>query len=477
MRERLKHIAGWFEDRNGIWGILHPILTHPVPRSSGWPYVFGSATLIAFLIQVVSGIALSTSYVTSSGQAYDSLIFLTHTTALSRFIRGMHYFGASSMVLLVGLHTIRVYLTGSFKFPREMNWLTGAGLLLFTLLMGFTGQLLRWDQNGVWSAVIAAEQAGRAPIVGPWVARFILAGDTVGGATLSRFYAFHVFFVPALIFLFLGWHLYLVLRNGISEWPVAGRLVDPRTYRKSYQDLLHTHGVPFWPDAAWRDVVFGVGVVLTIVSLAFVVGPPELGRPPDPTIIEAYPRPDWYLLWYFGLLALLPKGSENYVIIYGPIFFGLLLVALPFLSNRGERSPARRPWSVGIVLFAVLMIAVFWNKAIHADWSPDFGAHPLPPAVVASSDPAVVQGAQLFHQKGCEYCHRVAIYGGRRGPDLTDVGSRLTRDQLIWRILNGGTNMPSFAHSLAPDQVNLLVAFLGSRVTPSRQPVEHRGRP
>jgi ubiquinol-cytochrome c reductase cytochrome b subunit len=96
---------------------------------------------------------------------------------------------------------------------------------------------------------------------------------------------------------------------------------------------------------------------------------------------------------------------------------------------------------------------------------------------VASSDPTVVQGAQLFHQKGCEYCHRIAIYGGRRGPDLTDVGSRLTRDQLIWRILNGGTNMPSFAHSLTPDQVNLLVAFLGSRVTPSRQPVEHRGRP
>jgi ubiquinol-cytochrome c reductase cytochrome b subunit len=469
MWERLKSIAAWFEDRNGLWGIIYPLLKHPVPRSSGWPYVLGSATLIAFVIQVVTGIALSTSYVTSSGQAYDSLLFLTHTTALGRFMRGMHYFGASAMVLLIGLHTIRVYLMGSFKFPREMNWLTGSALLLFTLLMGFTGQLLRWDQNGVWSAVIAAEQAGRAPILGPWVARFILAGDTVGGATLSRFYAFHVFFIPALIFLFIGWHLYLVLRNGISEWPVVGRVVDPRTYRKWYEDLLRTHGVPFWPDAAWRDVVFGVGVLLTIVWLAVVVGPPELGRPPDPSIIEAYPRPDWYLLWYFGLLALLPKGSEDYVIIYGPLVFGLLLVIVPFLSNRGERNPARRPWAIGIVLFAVLTIAVFWNKAAHANWSPDFGAPPLPAEVVASSNPEVVQGAQLFHDKGCEYCHRISRYGGRRGPDLTDAGSRLTRDQLIWRILNGGVNMPAFAHSLTPGEVNALVAFLSSRTAPSRR--------
>ncbi len=369
MKQVLQRIGRWVEDRNGLWRILRPIVTHPVPRSSGWPYVFGSATLVCFLIQVATGIALSTSYVTGAGQAYDSLRFITDTSMLGRFLRGLHYFSASGMVLLVGIHTIRVYLTGSFKFPREMNWLTGAGLLLFTLLMGFTGQLLRWDQNGVWSAVIAAEQAGRAPLVGKWVARFILAGDTVGGATLSRFYAFHVFFIPALIFLFLAWHLYLVLHNGISEWPRAGRLVDPKTYRQQYQELLQKHGVPFWPDAAWRDVVFGTAVVLAIAALALFIGPPELGRPPDPSIIQAYPRPDWYLLWYFGLLALLPAGSENYVIVYGPVLFGILIIALPFLSNRGERSASRRPWAVGIALFTVLMIGVFWVKAIYARWS------------------------------------------------------------------------------------------------------------
>jgi ubiquinol-cytochrome c reductase cytochrome b subunit len=467
MSGRLKRIAGWFEDRNGLWRVLEPILKHPVPRSSRWPYVLGSATLICFLIQVATGIALATGYVAGTGQAYDSLNFISDT-ALGHFIRGLHYFGASGMVLLVGLHTIRVYLTGSFKFPREMNWLTGAVLLLFTLLMGFTGQLLRWDQNGVWSAVIAAEQAGRAPFVGPLIVKFIFAGDVVGGATLSRFYGFHVFFIPAIIFTFLGWHLYLVLHNGISEWPRAGRLVDPATYRKWYQDHLHSDGVPFWPDAAWRDVVFGTIVVLSLAVLAIVVGAPELGRPPDPTIIEAYPRPDWYLLWYFGLLALLPAGAESYVIIYGPLVFGLLLILVPFISNRGERSPSRRPWAIGFVLFAVLMIAVFWTKAVYARWSPDFSAPPLPAAVVASSDPHVVHGAQLFHDKGCAYCHRISGYGGQRGPDLTDVGSRLTANQLTWRILNGGINMPAFGHNLKSGEMADLLAFLQSRVRPSR---------
>ena len=467
MRQRLHRILDWFDDRTGLVKLTASMMKHPVPSSSRWPYVLGSATLVCFVIQVVTGIALSTSYVSGSGQAYQSLQFISHNW-LGHFMRGLHYFGASGMVLLVGLHTIRVYLTGSFKFPREVNWLTGAALLLFTLLMGFTGQLLRWDQNGVWSAVIAAEQAARGPLIGRWLAKLILAGDVVGGATLSRFYAFHVFFIPAMIFAFLAWHLYLVLHNGISEWPRAGRLVDPKTYRRWYHEMLEKDGVPFWPDAAWRDVVFGVLVVLTLVVLAIVMGPPELGRPPDPTIIEAYPRPDWYLLWYFGVLALLPSGAENYVIVYGPLVFGALLVAVPFLSNRGERSPSRRPWSVGFVLFAVLMISVFWLKAIRAHWSPNFGAQPLPAAIVASSDPQVVHGAQLFHERGCEYCHEIAGNGGKRGPELTDVGSRLTADQMTWRILNGGVNMPPFGATMAPADLNALVAFLRTRVEPSR---------
>lgn len=462
----LKQIWTWFDDRTGLSEVIGPIARHPVPPGTGWWYVFGSATLFVFILQVVTGIALATAYISSTADAYSSLQFITHDALLGNVLRGMHFWGASAMILLIGIHVIRVFLMGSYKFPREINWLTGAGLLLLTLGMGFTGQLLRWDQNAVWSIVVGAEQAGQAPVLGQTLARFILAGDVVGGATLSRFFAFHVFFIPALIFAFVGLHLYLVLRHGISEPPEAGRPVDPQTYRAWYHDLLERHGLPFWPDVAWRDIAFGVATVVVILLLAIIFGPPELGKPPDPTIIQAYPRPDWYLLWYFAVLALIPPTLEPYVIILGPAVFGLTLMLLPLVANRGERSPLRRPWALGVVLMVVIMIGTLWLEGERAPWSPDFTAQPLPAQVVGATSGPVATGAQLFHDKGCEFCHSVAGHGGHRGPDLTDVANRLSPEQMTIRILTGGTNMPAFAGNLSPGELNSLVAFLQSRRTP-----------
>ena len=457
-----KRIWNWLDDRIGINDLLKPLIDHPVPPRGLWTYVFGSATLFMFTLQVVTGVALSLLYQPSSSTAYHSLEFITYQAKFGNVLRSIHFYGASAMIILVGLHMIRTYVTASYKYPREMNWVSGVFLLLFTIFMGFTGQLLRWDSNGVWSSVVAAQQLGRVPFFGKYLARLLLGGDTLGSPSLTRFYSYHVFIIPTFIFLFIALHLWLVFRHGISELPKAGRPVDPKKYRKWYEDYLKEHAVPFWPNAAWRDVLFSSIIVIVIILFAWFKGAPDLTTPPDLTYINTSPNPDWYMVIFFALFALMPHGIESAAMTIGPTLTVIILFVLPFLANKGERSPIRRPWAMfGVICVFVFVISLLVIGLQHP-WSADFTARPLPVAAIRPSHPdsTVLAGARLFYNSGCEFCHKINGYGGKAGPNLTSVGDRLSEQELTIRIVNGGGNMPAYGGILKQKDLQTLVDFL-----------------
>ena len=459
----IDNIIDWLDERTGLKQPLIEMLTHLVPPGAKWAYVFGTAVLTAFIVQLVTGVALATIYIPSAGEAYESVKYITTQAPFGNLVRGMHYFGASAMVLFAVIHMIQVYLWGSYKYPRELNWLSGVALLFFTIAMGFTGQILRWDQNSIWTVAVGAEQALRAPFVGKWIAQILVSGTSIGSSTLSHFFALHVFIFPGIVIGAIGLHLYLVLRNGISEPPVPGDAVDPKTYKKKYEAMLKREGKPFWPDAAWRDIVFSTLVVAGIIAFAFWLGAPQIDKPPDPSLVKATPRPDWYLLWYFALLALLPHQAEDWVIIAFPIFLGVSLVAVPFLSNRGERSLKRRPWAVAVVICALASMGALTWEALKEPWTPKFEATALPTEVIGATTGPVYDGAQVFNDRGCLFCHSIAGHGGQRGPDLSEVADRLTRDQIKITVVNGGYNMPAYAGNISPKELEDVATFLESR--------------
>lgn len=449
-----------FEDRTGVWKVLKPIMQHPVPPNTGWAYVLGTATLTSFIVQVVTGITLALFYDPSSAGAYQSLQFISHDLLFGNQLRAIHNYGAAAMIIFIGLHMIRVFLYGSYKYPREVNWLSGVVLFILTIVLAFSGQIMRWDQDGMWTEAILINQAGRVPFLGTWIVNFALGGQNFSAASFARVVGLHMLWLPGLIIGVVSFHLYLVIHNGISEPPVAGRPVDPRRYRAWYHDLLCREGVPFWPDAMWRDVVFSAALVTALIVLAWTVGAKVLNLPPDPTIITAQPRPDFYFLWYFGLLALSPAHFENKIIIGAPAALIVVLFLIPIIGYKGERHIARRPWSAVFVLMTIVIVGFYTYEGQVAPWSPDYNNKPLPVAVVGTLTGPARSGALLFHEKGCEFCHAIAGYGGIRGPNLGDVGDRLTPQEMTIRLSKGSTDMPAFGSILTAQQLSDLVAFL-----------------
>src|SRR5262245_26801322 len=244
-------IGNWFDHRLHLGATIREAAEHPIPKkSSSWFYVFGSAALTVFFLQLVTGILLALIYVPSAAEAWNSLQALNHDVSLGWFVRALHGWGSNFMVAIVLIHMAQVFIFGAYKFPRELTWIVGVGLLLMTLGMAFTGQVLRFDQDAYWGLGIGASIASRVPVIGPALVSLMLGGPIIAGATLSRFFALHVFVIPGLLIGSVALHLLMVLKLGINEWPVPGRVVRRATYLREYHALTQADGAPFFPYAA-----------------------------------------------------------------------------------------------------------------------------------------------------------------------------------------------------------------------------------
>ena len=462
--ELIKSVGGWFDQRLQLGKPMMDAMTHKVPRrSASWAYVFGSGSLTLMILQFVTGICLALVYAPTASDAWNSLQALNQVQTFGWFFRALHGWGSNFMVAIVLLHMCQVFLFGAFKFPRELTWIVGIFLLLMVLGMAFTGQVLRFDQDAYWGLGIGAAIAGRTPIIGPAVVKLMLGGPIIAGETLSRFFAVHVFIIPGALIAFVGVHLLMVLKLGVNEWPVPGRVVKRATYIKEYHEETEKTGVPFVPDAFRKDLVFSGILIFAVVACSAVFGPFGPNGAPDPRVVQTVPVPDFFFLWLYAALALLPPNMETFLLLVGPVVGIGLLLLLPIVSGTGEKSWRRRPVAVLLLILIVVSLGAFTQLGIHAPWSPAMNAWsstPMPAAFLADRSPLELQGALIIQAKQCRNCHSFGGEGGQRGPALDAVATRLNEDQLTRQVLQGGGNMPAYGNNLSPPQTTALVAFL-----------------
>ena len=340
----------WLDNRTGFRGLLKHLLDEPIPSGVGWWFVTGSIVLFLLAVQLVTGIALAFFYSPSPDTAYDSVRFIVERVTFGRLLRGLHFFGASFIVIAAVVHMLRVVVSGSYKKPRELNWIVGVLLLLVILAFALTGYLLPWDQKAYWATTVTINIARSVPLVGGFLSGLLKGGTDLGALTLMRWYAVHVFLLPACLVVFTIAHIYLMRRHGISGpiKPVAG----PPT--------------PFYPYHALKDTIAVSIVFALLLAMAIVFNAP-LDAVADPTDAAYVPRPEWYFMSLFELLKYFPGRFEPVATVIIPGLVIMLLLLLPFLDRRPDREPAKRPLVVGG--FCVVFVGI---DATHRSRLPEY---------------------------------------------------------------------------------------------------------
>lgn len=477
LKGRLFH---WIDQRTGLNKLLHEALDEPIPGGARYAYIFGSGLLFIFLSQVITGVFLALYYVPSVDHAHTTVAYITKVVAAGSFLRSLHVYGASAMVIIVILHLTQTFLYGSYKGKRELLWVSGT--ILFTLVMGmaFTGYLLPWDQKSYFATAVGTNVASEVPLIGGFAKELMRGGDQIGALTLSRFFVMHVFYIPALIFLFVAIHIYLFRKAGAAG-PISESPVEPRQKTES-----------FYPRQLLMDLGFAL---LLVVALGFAAyfAPAGLGPLANPADTHFLPRPEWYYRPLFEWLKIWHGQAEFARIVIIPSIIVVLFVGLPFIDRkRLERRPWRRPVALGIFSFIFIGLVTLGAYSYYQD-SHDkdvakqlaqqhrrevqYIKRPFKPQMVGGStlqqpaqhsgtpSPLAAQGKKIYQSKACYACHGQGAVGSSFAPKLMGVGQKYSTAQLEHLFkhplpkMNAG-GMPHFMFTA--DQVKALRSYLDS---------------
>ena len=336
-----RKISAFLEERLPLRDVENH-LKKPLPKHINWLFSLGSMALFLLILQAATGAFLAFYYSPSPDHAYDAVNYISKEVRFGAFVRGLHHWGSSAMVIVAFLHLLRVVVYGSYKAPRELTWMVGVFLLLVVLGFGFTGYLLPWDQKAYWATVVGMKIAGTVPLVGNFLAKILRGGEEVGAVTLTRFYALHTIWLPWLAFGLVGVHLFFVRYYGASGLP-----------QNTPEEMQG--GKPFYPDQLFEDAVAIMVLFIALAAVAIFV-PVPLEELADPADASYDPRPEWYFLFLFQLLKYFEGPLEVVGTFVIPTLAILLLLLLPFLDKR-DRAPLRkRPVALTVTSLSVLLL-------------------------------------------------------------------------------------------------------------------------
>ena len=467
---------GWLDRRTGLDSLLRTALDEPVPGGARFAYVFGSGLFFIFLSQVITGVFLALYYVPSADHAHTTVAYITKAVTAGSFLRSLHAYGASAMVIVLLLHLSQTYIYGAYKGGREILWLSGCVLFGLVMGMAFTGYLLPWDQRAYFATAVGTNAVSEIPWVGDGLKRLLRGGTDMGTLTISRFFMLHVFLIPGSIFALVATHV-LLFRKAGAAGPVSG---DPSDLRRKTE--------PFYPRQVLMDLALTGLLIVGLGALCFLA-PMSLGPAANPADVQYIPRPEWYYLSIFQWLKYWHGAASVVGVLVIPLILVLVVLFVPFLDRSVERRPWKRPVAMGAYAFLLVSLVGLTLRSKYSDthdsavakqlakqqavedeymrkpFEPELSSASLAAANVTLADPLAAKGKTIFENQSCNACHGDAGVGTAAAPALVGISAKLSSDQVLelWRHPNdkmvaGG--MPPV--DLPADDLRALVAYVES---------------